>query len=258
MFRTKLLLFRGLLLASALTASAASDPENFKFELTGSAWILNPSGQIQANGSPVDLVKDLAAQQNQATFFGKLVLKPGRRHRILVEGTPFRLGGTNTLSRTIVYHDEVYNVNETVRWNSDLNYIFGGYQYDLISNPMGHLGLSIGGAYLSGTALIRTIPAGITSSKSQSIGLPLAGAEFRVFPIPHHSLFEVNAGARGMAFGDYGHYVEGTANVGINFGHVAFEGGYRAVNANLHQSSEGGSGLFLHLNGPIVSLVFRY
>jgi hypothetical protein len=259
MIKSKFLIAICFLLSIGFAASAAdAAAENFKFELSGSAWILNPSGQIQANGAPIDLVKDLAAQQNQPTFFGQFVFKPGRRHRIVVEGSPLRLGGTNTLSRTIVYHDEIYHVNETVTWNSSLNYAFGGYQYDVLSNPAGHLGFSIGGAYLGGTAEIHTVPNGISSSKSQSIGLPLAGAEFRVFPIPHHSLFEINGSARGIAVGSYGHYIEGTGSAGLLLGHVALEGGYRAVNANLHDTKEGGSGLFLHLNGPIVSLVVRY
>jgi hypothetical protein len=260
MFRRNLLISCCLLLAGSFSASAASqvDPEDFKLELTGSVWILNSSGQIQANGSPIDIVKDLAAAQNQPTFFGKLVFKPGRRHRILVEGAPYRLGGSNTVTRTIVYHDEVFNVNENIRWSAGLNYVFGGYQYDLISNRMGHLGLSVGGAYLSGTGAIRALPDGPASTKSQTIGLPLAGVEFRIFPIPEHPIFEINGGMRGIGLGDYGHYVEGTGSAGIMIGHLAFEGGYRAVNANLHDSREGGSRLFLHLNGPIVSLSFRY
>jgi hypothetical protein len=259
MFRPNLLICCCLLLATSFSAAASQfDPEDFKLELTGSAWILDSSGQIQANGSPIDIVKDLAVEQNQSTFFGRLVFKPARRHRIIVEGAPYRLGGSNTVTRTIVYHDEVFNVNENIRWTADLNYVFGGYQYDLISNRMGHLGLSVGGAYLSGTGIIRAVPDGPVSSKSQTIGLPLAGAEFRLFPVPHHSIFEINGGLRGIGLGGYRHYVEATGSAGIMMGHLALEGGYRAVNANLHDSTEGGSRLFLHLNGPIVSLSFHY
>ena len=50
-----------------------------------------PRGVIQADGSPVNLVEDVGVYQEQPTFFGRLVFNPGRKHRIIVEGTPFRL-----------------------------------------------------------------------------------------------------------------------------------------------------------------------
>ena len=61
-----------------------------------------------------------------------------------------------------------------------------------------------------------------------------------------------------MGFGGYGHYIEAQGNGGINLGHVAFEAGYRAVNMDIHVTSNGGSGVVARLNGPIFSLVFRF
>lgn len=94
------------------TCASISDgnPEDFRVELTGAVWLVNSSGTIQANGTPVDLVSDLGAQQRQPTFFGRLVVKPGRKHRIVIEGTPFRISGYNVVDRTFVYRGQTFNV----------------------------------------------------------------------------------------------------------------------------------------------------
>ncbi len=89
------------------------NPEDCKVELTGAAWLQNSSGTIQASGTPIDLVTDLGAQQ-QPTFYGRLVIKPGRKHRIVIEGTPFRISGYNTVDRTIVYRGQTFMVNQTL------------------------------------------------------------------------------------------------------------------------------------------------
>ena len=246
------------MISCARLLASDGDPENFRIELTGSAWTVNPSGQLQIRGTSFDLRRELGVEQNRPTFYGKLVIKPGRRHRIVVEGTPFRLSGDNVVNEMVLFRGRQFNVQQTLRSTADLDYLFAGYQYDVISRPMGHLGFSVGGAYLSASGTVRAVETGVVSSTSQKVGLPLAGAEFRIFPIPHHSIIEVNGEVRGMAFGDYGHYLEGAGNGGVNLGHFAVEAGYRAVNADIHNTNNTPSGIFAHLHGPIYSLVFRY
>jgi hypothetical protein len=245
-------------LAAAAPAGASDGPEDFKIEIKGSAWLLDSGGTIQANGSPVDLVSDLGAHQQQPTFYGQLVVKPGRKHRIVVEGTPFRIDGLNTVNRTFTYQGQTFTVSQTVRSNADLNYFFTGYQYDILSGRLGHLGFSVGGAYLGTTGTIHAVELNTTSSKSITIGLPLAGAEFRVFPIPGHTIFEFDGGIRGMAVGDYGHYVHAQGNAGMALGPVTFQAGYRAVNADLHDTGTSPSGVNVRLKGPIFSLVCKW
>jgi hypothetical protein len=235
----------------------SEDPEHFKIEVTAGGWLVNSGGQIQANGAPIDLVNDLGVRQNKGTFYGQLVFKPGRKHRIVVEGTPFRLNGLNTVNRSIEYRGQTFNVSETVRSSATLDYLFAGYQYDVLSSPKGHLGFSVGGAYLSATGNLSA--AQQTASKSQTIGLPLAGVDFRFFPIPHHKTFDIEGGIRGMAFGDYGYYAEATGSGGLNLGPFAVLAGYRAVNTSIYvNNSSGPSGLTARLKGPIFSGVFRW
>ena len=235
------------------------NPENFKIEVTAGGWLLDSGGQIQASGAPIDLVNDLGVSQGKGTFYGQLVFKPGRKHRIVVEGTPFRLNGLKTVSRTINYRGQTFTVSQTVQSSATLDYFFGGYQYDVLSGPKGHLGFSVGGSYLNATGNLSAVQTSVSASKSQTIGLPLAGVDFRVFPIPHHKIFDVEGGVRGMAFGDYGYYVEATGSGGVNLGPFAVLAGYRAVNTSIYvTNSSGPSGITARLKGPIFSGVFRW
>lgn len=242
----------------AQLAGRSEDPENFHIEITAGDWLVNTGGQIQANGSPIDLVTDLGASQQQGTFYGRFVLKPRRKHRIVIEGTPFRINGLKSVTRTLVYRGQTFNVNETVRSSSSLDYAFAGYQYDVLSGPKGHLGFSVGAAYLGATGLLQAVEAGTSATKSQQIVLPLAGADFRIFPIPGHKVFEIEGGMRGMAFGDYGYFAEATGSGGLVLGPVTLLAGYRAINTELYVTSNGGSGITARLRGPIFSGMFRW
>jgi hypothetical protein len=244
-----------------------SDPENFRIELTGSGWLVNSGGTIRAGsalasaiaaGTAIDLVTDLGVKQQQPSFYGRLVIKPGRKHRILFEGTPVTLHGTNVITRTVIYQGQVFTIGQTLQSSADVNYFFGGYQYDVVSVPAGHFGFSLGGAYLNAIGTIHGVESGLVATKSETVGLPLAGAEGRVFVIPGRKLLEIDGGVRGMAFGGYGHYVEGTVNGGVGFGPLTIQAGYRAVNADLHSASNGGNGVDVRLHGPIFSLQARW
>src|ERR1041385_6121140 len=90
----------GLLLSAAVAAAQDQDNEDFHVEVTAGAWIRGTSGTIQSGTAPVDLKSDLAIGQNEAQFYGRLVLKPARRHRLVVEGFPYSLSGTNQVTRT--------------------------------------------------------------------------------------------------------------------------------------------------------------
>jgi hypothetical protein len=241
-----------------LLGSAQESPENFKVEVTGSAWILDSGGTIQASGTPIDLVTDLGVHQEQPTFFGSLVFKPGRKHRIVIEGTPFRLDGFNTVSRQVTYRGQTFDVNQTLQSTADLNYFFAGYQYDVLSGRGGHMGFSLGGAYLDAIGTIHSVQINTTATKSETVGLPLAGMEFRAFPIPGHHWFDVDGGVRGMGLGSYGHYVETTGEGGLwLLGHIGLMAGYRAVNADIHDAGSSHSGVDVRLKGPIFSLIWK-
>lgn len=239
-------------------AASEANPEDFRIELTGAAWLVDSSGIIQAGGTPVDLVKDLGAGQEQSTFFGRMVFKPGRKHRIVVEGMPFALRGYNTVDRAIVYRGQTFDINQTLRSSAELNYVFAGYQYDVLSGSIGHLGFSAGGAYVGTTGTISSLELGTTATKTETFGLPLAGMEGRIFPIRRHKILTIEGDIRGMDVGAYGHYIEASGSGGINLGHLAFLAGYRTVDPDIQSSSANSAGVNIHLKGPIFSAQWRW
>ena len=244
----------GLLVA--LPALPQTDAEKSKLEITGSFWRMDTAGTLQAAGTPLNLQTDLGVKQAQSTFTGKLVFKPGRKHKILVEGTPYRLDGAQALTRTVTYQGQTYNLNDRITSKASVDSVYGGYQYDFVSNPMGHLGFNVGAAYLNAAGSVTSTTTNVTASKSITVGLPLAGVEFRVFPVRKKILVEFNGEVKGMALGSYGRFVQATGNVGVGWGPILFEAGYRIADFDLH-SGNSTTIVAPRFTGPIFSVVFR-
>ncbi len=244
--------------SQAFAQASHEGPEDFRIELTGAAWLTGPTGSITADGTPINFVSDLAVGAQQPRFFGRLVLKPGRKQRIVLEGTPASFSGVNTIERSFVYLNRVFNISQTVKSNADINYAYLGYQYDPLTGRWGHLGFGIGAAYLAVDGTLIGVQSNLTESKALHGFLPLPGADFRVFPIPASKLLEVEGTLRGLAVGSYGYYVEGMASGGIRVSSITFLAGYREMFANLHEDGGRGNGVVLHLKGPIFSLQWRW
>jgi hypothetical protein len=231
--------------------------EDFRIELTASALRPHIEGAVTALGLPVALHSDLNLEDNW-TFFGKLVFKPGRRHRINIEGSPYDFSGLNALSRSITFNGRTYSFQETVASDASLGYFFAGYQFDAVSREQCHLGLEVGGAYLDATGTIRGVTTGLVATREEKIGLPLAGAEFRMFVLPHSRLLNVNGEAKGMAFGGYGNFFQGVVNVGVGIRRITVQAGYQYTNADIHENrSVNPAGIAPVIQGPIISLQLR-
>ena len=239
-----------------LVATCLLAQEPAKLEIKLSYWNVDTSGTIKADGTPVDLKSDLGVSQSQPTFDGKLVFAPARKHKILVEGTPFRLSGDRDLSRGITYAGRTYTANEHVLSTADLNYFYGGYQYDFLSRDTGHLGVNVGAAWLDTTGTLRGQTTGITATKSETLGLPLVGIDARIFPVRKRLLVDIAGEVKGMAFGDYGHYVQASIAAGVGIRNVLVEAGYRVVNIDIHTTSNT-TGVSPQFTGPTISVVLR-
>lgn len=245
----------GLPLVVVLVSISALAQDDTKLDLTLSYWPLHSSGTIRAGGTIVDLRSDLGVGQNASTFAGSLDLRLGRS-RLRMEGTPIRLNGDRNLQRMITYQGRTFNISDHVTSNAAVDYFYAGYEFDFISRPTGHLGAEVGGAYFGATGRISSLTTGITASRSETVGMPLAGLMLRVIPIHGRVDVEVNGAVKGMQFGEYGHYVQATVNVGVGRGHVLVEGGYRFIDADLHQTN-GLNSVTPEFRGPVVSLAFR-
>ena len=246
------------LLVTGLQAQRSEIPETFRIELTGSAWLNGPTGTIQAEGTPINFVTDLAAGAQDPRFYGRLIFKPARKHRLIVEGSPLSFSGLNTISRSIVFLNKTYTINQTVSTAANVNYAFAGYQYDPLTGSYGHLGLQTGVAYLGVQGTLVGHQSGLSETKSYDAPVPLVGTEFRIFPIPHHRTLEVEGMLRGIAAGGYGYFVEGGASGGVRIGPIGVLAGYREMFADVRQNKTIADGVALHLKGPIFSLQWAW
>jgi hypothetical protein len=244
-----------LLFLSLCTFAQDAAPDGGKLDLTLSYWPVHSSGSIRASGANVDLRSDLGVAQNTPTFAGSLDLRFGRS-RIRAEGTPIRLTGDRSLQRTIVYHGRTFDISDRVTSSADVDYFYGGYEFDILSRPGGHLGIEAGGAYFSAGGTITSQTTGVTASRSETVGMPLVGIAFRAFPVHGRFDVEVNGEIKGMQFGGFGHYVQTTANIGVGRGYVLVEAGYRFIDADVHQTN-GANAVTPQFRGPVVSLLLR-
>ena len=232
------------------------DLEQFRAEVTVGGWQLKPSGYIVSDFLPVDLQDDLGIKDRKFTFMGKLVLKPGRKHRFVVEGNLFRLEGQNRLNRTITFAGKDYAVNETVSSDAKLDYALVGYQYDFISRSQGHLGFLVGAAMLDAKGTVKSPTIG-QAEESITAPLPLLGMEFRVYPLAGRNYLNINTDIKGITAGDYGHFVHQTTNVGFSLGrHFTFQVGYSTFTLSANDT-DNSMGFSLQNKGPVFSVQFR-
>jgi hypothetical protein len=245
------------LLTFTLPAAAQDDFESFRVELTASAWLVTPSGTIQSGITPVDLRRDLQLDSSQPHFFGKLVVKPARRHRIMIEGIPYRLNGAATISRQIVFAGRTYNLQDFVTSKADIDYIAGAYQFDIVSRPQGHFGLLAGVGFVNATGTLTSRNFGFNGVEHQSFPFPQVGAEGRAFLLPHRTLLEVDGELKGMSLASYGHYLQFAVKGGVSVGHrLTIQAGFMRATADVHRQ-DNTRGFQPTFNGPIFGIQLR-
>jgi len=243
--------------SGAIVPARSEDLEDFRVELTAGAWLPDTRGSFSTSGFRVDLKSDLALERSGPQFWGKLVLKPSRRHAIVVEGIPYRLEGTSVLARDIEFAGTRYRVQDRVTSVARLDYVFGGYEYDVIHRSGGHLGLAGGVGYIDVEATARSQTFAVTGQTSARAPFPLAGVDFRLFPIAGSSLLSISGELKGMSFGDLGRYLQGAVHGGVGLGrHLTLRVGYAVLDADVHTGS-GTQALHPRFQGPVFSVQVR-
>ena len=233
------------------------DEEDFHLEVTAALWVGTAAAPFNRVSPRWIYEADLGVRQNRPQFAGSLVFKPARRHRLIVEGAPYHLAGDNQLTRQFTFSGQTYTLQDRVVSDADIEFVFGGYQYDVVSNPRGHLGFQGGVAYVDATGTVRSQTFGFFGTITQSFPFPVAGTEFRLFLIPGSTVLNVNGGVKGMTLGDYGHFVEGGINGGVGLGrHVTVQAGYRVADADVHRKDQT-RGFTPRFSGAIFSVQFR-
>src|SRR5262245_11250211 len=133
--------FLSMLIFASVSPAQDENREDFRVEGTiGPMWI-SPAGNILSNGTRVDLRSDLGFASNQAALLVRAVFKPTRKNRLLFETIPYRLDGSQSLTRNFTFGGVTYSFSDRITSEARINYLFGGYQYDVLSGDNGHVGI---------------------------------------------------------------------------------------------------------------------
>jgi hypothetical protein len=250
-----------LFLSTQLLCAASSDgregPEDYRIELSANLWRMNTNGTLHTDGTPINLLTDLGVNQRQRIYDGRLTFKFKRKLRFVLEGMPISIHGLNTINSTVTYFGQQYSVSDTLR-SSQINYIYAGLHRDWYSGRMGRFGSSIGAAYLGLAGNINAQQSGVDKKGSTPFGLPFAGVDFRLYPIPNRRWIALEGAVRGLPAGAYGHWVEGSGGIGTWVGPIGIQVGYREMLINFHQTGADPNGLNLRFYGPMATVYWNW
>jgi hypothetical protein len=259
--RDRLCALGGLLFLSTHLLHAASSsegPEDYRIELSATLWRVNSNGTINADGTPVNLLTDLAVGQRRRIYDGRLVWRFKSKYRVVLEGTPISIQGLNTVNRNVTYFGQQYSVSDTLKSSAQIDYVYGGLHRDWYNGRMGRVGSSIGAAYLGLAGSLQAEQSGIDKKGSTPFGLPLAGVDFRLYPIPHRRWIAIEGAVRGLPAGAYGHWLEASGGVGTWIGPAGLQLGYREMLIDFHQTGVNPNGLNLRFYGPMATVFWNW
>ena len=216
------------LLAAALQASAAPNDEfdNARWKLQANLWISFPTGYFNGkdNEGYFDLQRDFGFG-DYATFSGKLDWRFKRKHHLLFTATPVVASHTVTLTRTVIWQDQTFDLGARVDSRIASLIFSPGYEYDFFRKRQGALGFLaiLNLAHVDARLKLAAGASGGGGSGSGSVSadgsrfapLPAIGPTFRWYPIPDSSRFYLDGSLTGMSFFGYGNFVSANAVLGF-------------------------------------------
>jgi hypothetical protein len=186
--RVALVLCASLALAPHADASARQILDRGSIEIGLASSTLD--GDIAVNGSAlgtdIDLSRDLdIGGHDQGELFAAR-WRPFDRHEFGLRGQHYGRSGERTISRDIVFDDEVFTINSRIRGEIDLDVWTANYTGWLVANPDRAFGLSIGALQyrLALKLAAKNLPGGvqpepIRAQVSEDLPVLVAGAEYR-------------------------------------------------------------------------------
>ena len=234
----------------------AGDFEAHHFELTTGAWLAAASGQAGSGETTADLRRDLGLGGREPRFFGRLAVKVARRHRLSVEGFRYSADGRTVPSRSFTIGGRTFPP-QSIDSRAEASYVFGAYQYDLVSRERGHFGLAAGAGHFQGEVEARlTNPTDFFDQRSGlargSAPLGLVGVEARGYL---KRWLSIAGDVKGMSLGERGRYLQAMGHLGAGLGCcVVVQVGYGVIDAEV-SPRDASNRVRPRFSGPVVSLV---
>jgi len=220
-----------------------SDPatgEKYHVEVGGYFWNPTPDIAITSKGlgivgSRIDFVKDLGIEKTKFKQL-KIVLRPGQKHKLRFEYTPITYDAVGSLTASIIFNGQRYDVAFPVETNLQWKAYRFAYEYDFVYRDRGFFGLLLEAKYTNVQATLSNILA--SEFVSAKAPIPSIGAIGRVYVAPNISITgELSGLTTGSLFGeDYrAHYADFDLYTTVNFGdHAGAQAGYRSFNVFYH------------------------
>jgi len=200
----------GLVTPSPAAAQQQEDFDQYRFRLDTFWFYSKPSGRIQGtvdvDSTSIDLQKDLGFN-TYSTFSGKLEWKFTRKNHLYVAVIPFYTNHQTTLTRTITFQGQTFDVGLATRSDLRALLVTAGYQYDIIRRKRGHLGIAVQADLFNTSAKISAAAqivngeqqAAVSASGSLLAPIPVVGPEFRIYAF-NSSHFFIEGNLYGMYF----------------------------------------------------------
>ena len=206
--------------------------EDYHVELGTMWWKPAPILVIRngSGGTDVNVVEAFGIEDTRFKEF-RLVLKPGRKHKIRGQYVPLKYAKDASINREFTFGGHTYTVNAPASVAFDWTLWRFGYEWDFVSNKNAFVGAIGEVKYTQVKATISSAALGVSSSADVKAPLPAVGAIARGYLTKGLSITVEATGfkvpdrfnVKGR-FLDYDLY--GMANLGRN---VSLQAGYRKL-----------------------------
>ena len=234
------------------SGSGSTDPINEPYHVEVAFNLWNPVPQFIVSseslgipGSNIDVQADLNVQQKQM-YEIRLVLRPGKHHKIRFNYLPMAYTGQTTLKTDIIFNGIKFPVSADVatdfRWNT---YRFG-YEGDFVSRHWGYIGMIIEAKYTDARVELNAPIIGREFVQARA-PIPAIGLAARVYPVKwvaitgEFTAFKLPKGIQGVPTGTEAHYFDWDINGTVNFTHnFGVEVGYRTLDLRYSVEKDNG------------------
>lgn len=258
----------GLLLWGATVPAAvhgedrAPTGENAWVELEVRGWAPVMRGTVQSSaanaiGTNLSLGDTLGVDTSRQFVWPKATLHFARNHRIWASYLDMPYAGDKTLTQTITFGGNTFNVNQAVHTELDFKEIAGGYQYDWLKFSKFASNLNLQVHYLDVAARLRSSATG-TVSESIQAPIPTIGGGVQVWPVDWLKLHgDFNIFKLGVA-GFKGELIDSQAAlIASPWEWLGASVGYRYYRIIARDTKSDDRADWLQ-HGPYVSLIVRY
>jgi hypothetical protein len=244
---------------------ALNDPATGeKFHIEAGVGFWSPTADMKVaseglgiRGDTIDLKTDLGLTDQRFRTL-QLTLRPTRAHKFRLQYIPIKYEQTATVTRTVVFNGQRYNLGIPVNSSLDWKAYRIGYEYDFVLKNQGFAGFIIEAKYTDVNVSLATpgIPAQFAHARAP---IPALGGIGRFYVVPNISITGEVTGFKLPSSIDkrYGaHYVDVDIYGTVNFNnYVGAQLGYRSLDVFYLVKSDTGS---LTLKGLYFGIVARY